>query len=152
MSRSSFEQVVEGERIELVLPKVPSFVPTAQIHGRVVRTKVVGVSYEGRQEVVARLQVGDRVWLEREADNPFDANAIKVCRSNGEQFGYLNRYLAANLVPWFDAYGKPLHGKVHLLTGSANDGYTLGVVVTFKLPKMHEKHNTRQFELDDWED
>jgi hypothetical protein len=152
MSRSSFEQVVEAKSIELVLPKVPAFVPSAQIHGRVVRTKVVGVSYEGRQEVVARLQLGDRVWLEREADNPFDANAIKVCRSNGEQFGYLNRYLAANIALWIDVYGKPVRGKVHLLTGSASDGYTLGVIVVFKLPKMHEKHHARQFELDDWED
>lgn len=132
--------------------KLTSAPVKAKIHGRIITTKVVGVTYEGRQEVVARLKLGDRVWLEREPSNPFDVHAIKVTRNNMEVIGYLNRYLAANIAPWIDVFGKPVRGKVHLLTGSASDGYTLGVVVVFKLPKMHEKHHARQFELDDWKD
>ena len=119
-----------------VLPKLNGYYPDTQIQGRVVSTRVVGVTFEGRQEVVARLQLGDRIWLEMEPDNQYDPNAIKVCRSNGEQFGYLNRQLAADVVPYFRRDGYPVHGKVALLTGAEWDGYSLGVIIIFKLPKL----------------
>mgnify|MGYP001107750289 CR=1 FL=1 len=117
------------------LPKLNGYYPFTQFKGRLVSTRVVGVTFEGRQEVVARLQMGDRIWLEMEPDNRYDPNAIKVCRSNGEQFGYLNRQLAADIVPYFQSYRYPVHGKVSLLTGSGWDGYSLGVIIVFKLPK-----------------
>ena len=119
-----------------VLPKLNAYYPDTQIKGRVVSTRVVGVTFEGRQEVVARLQMNDRVWLEMEPGNPHDTNAIMVCRSNSEQFGYLNRQLAADVVPYFQSYGYPVHGKVSLITGAEWDGYSLGVIILFKLPKM----------------
>lgn len=146
-------QIVEVETQEWQAQQKLVAAPVqAKIHGCFITTKVVGVSFEGRQEIVARLRIGDRVWLERDASNPFDFNAIRVCRSNGEQFGYLNRFLAANITPWFDAYGKPVKGKVHLLTGSALDGYTLGVIVIFKLPKLHPNHRVQHRSLNQWED
>ena len=132
------------------LPKLAPVYPQARVHGRVITTKVVGVSFEGRQEVLARLQMGDRVWLEMEPTNPFDSNAIKVCRSNGEQIGYLNRHLASSIVPYFRAYRFPVKGKVSLLTGSAWDGYTLGCVISFKLPKLtHHNHDIPGFDWDE---
>ena len=132
------------------LPKLAPVYPQARVHGRVITTKVVGVSFEGRQEVLARLQMGDRVWLEMEPTNPFDSNAIKVCRSNGEQIGYLNRHLASSIVPYFRAYRFPVKGKVSLLTGSAWDGYTLGCVISFKLPKLtHHNQDVPDFDWDD---
>jgi len=135
---------------ELNLPKLQSTYPHARVKGRVIRTKVVGVTFENRQEIIARLDMGDRVWLDREPDNPHDANAITVCRSNGEQIGYLNRQLAARITPFFRAYGYPIKGKVTTLTGSAWDGYILGVIISFKLPKTNQLNNNLQFE--DWDD
>lgn len=111
----------------------------ARVHGRVITTKVVGVSFEDRQEIVARMQIGDHVWLEREPDNPFDPNAVSVNCSNGEQIGYLSARLAAKLADLLDRYGYPIHGRVYLLTGSSFDSYSLGVVIAFKIPKMHER-------------
>lgn len=142
------------ERIEKIvstnLPKLETTYPQSSVHGRVITTKVVGVTFEGRQEVVARLQMGDRVWLEMEPTNPFDHNAIKVCRSNGEQIGYLSRQLAASVAPFFRAYGYPVKGKVSLLTGSAWDGYTLGIVISFKIPKLtHHNQDIPDFDWDD---
>jgi len=136
---------------EISLPKLETTYPMSRVHGRVISTKVVGVTFEGRQEVVARLQMGDVIWLEHETDNPYDQNAIKVCRSNGEQIGYLSRQLAARIVPYFKACGHPVRGKVRLLTGNSWDGYTLGVVIIFKLPKIHQSKKVNHNHLfDDW--
>ena len=133
-----------------VQTKINSNTPDVQRHGRVITTKVVGVTFENRQEVVARLQMGDRVWLEREPFNRFDVNAIKVMRNNGEQIGYINRHLAQSLAPLMDKLHAPVRGKVYLLTGSSYENYTLGVVIAFKLPKLHTNHHTDSF--DEWDD
>jgi hypothetical protein len=117
---------------------------------RVVRTKVVGVSFDNRQEVIARMHRGDRIWLDMEPDNPYDPNAISVCCSSGLQIGYLNRNIAARLISLFRAYGYPVKGKVAMVTGSEWDGYNLGVVISFKLPKNNQLNNNLHFE--DWDD
>lgn len=142
--------VIEKISNPLSQPKHQSACPDTRVKGRVVSTKVVGVTFENRQEVIARLQMGDRVWLDREPDNPHDANAIAVCRSNGEQIGYLNRHLAASVIHYFQAYGYPVKGKVTAITGSDWGGYSLGVVIAFKLPKRHPSSNNLRFE--DWDD
>ena len=66
-------------------------------------TRVAGVTFNGRQSVIARLTIGEEILLKREPTNPYDCNAIRVERQNGQQIGYLNRYLAATLAPFFDA-------------------------------------------------
>ena len=134
------------------LPKLQSSYPYARVKGRVLSTRVVGVTFENRQEVIARLQMGDRVWLDREPDNPYDPNAITVCRGNGEQIGYLNRHLAASIVSYFRAYGYPVKGRVTTLTGSQWDGYSLGVVIAFKLPKLNPSHPPQSLQFEDWDD
>jgi len=138
---------------ELRLPKLETSIPQSKIHGRVISTRVVGVTFDGRQEIVAQLHEGDRIWLEREPNNRYDYNAIRVSRSNGEQIGYLNRHLAANLTPYFDAYGKPVRGKVILVTGSRWNNYSLGAIVAFKLPKPNQfrKNHSSQY-FDEWDE
>ena len=146
------------ESIQLVeTPKLQASYPQARTKGRLITTKVVGVTFSNRdrnrQEIIARLQMGDRIWLEMSPENVFDSNAIKVSCSNGEQIGYINRYLAASLNPYFAAYGKPIRGRVSLLTGSRWDGYTIGCVISFKLPKTSQiKNNTFNSQFNDWED
>lgn len=56
--------------------------------------KVAGVTFQGRQETVAKLSEGDPLTLEREPDNPYDPNAIKVLTEHGE-VGYVPREYAA---------------------------------------------------------
>ena len=99
-----------------------------------IKTKVVGVTFEGRQEVVAKLQVGEEILCRREPTNPFDDNAIRVERKNREQIGFINRFLAADLAPIFDAQGGPVPGTVTRLTGSPSAGYRLGVWIAFTTP------------------
>jgi hypothetical protein len=97
-------------------------------------TRVVGVTFNGRQSVVSRLNIGEDILLKREPFNPYDHNAISVERQNGEQIGYINRYLAATLAPFFDAHHKPVPASIQFLTGSLQLGYSLGVVITFSVP------------------
>ena len=65
-------------------------------------TKVVGVSFEGRQSVLGGLAPGDPLELVREADNAYDPNALAV-RYGRLQLGYLRREIAQRLAPNVDA-------------------------------------------------
>jgi hypothetical protein len=97
-------------------------------------TRVAGVTFNGRQAVIARLDFGEEILLKREPSNPYDRNAISVERQNGQQIGYINRYLAATLAPFFDAYCKAVPANIQCLTGNPELGYSLGVVITFNIP------------------
>lgn len=68
-------------------------------------TKLAGVTFEGRQDVVARLEPGTPLRLVRQADNEFDSDAIAVFDPVGDQVGFLNRRLAAVLAPQIDKGG-----------------------------------------------
>jgi len=97
-------------------------------------TRVAGVTFDGRHTIIARLVIGEEILLKREPTNPYDRNAISVERQNGQQIGYINRYLAATLAPFFDTHHQPVPASVHCLTGGLRPGYSLGVVITFHVP------------------
>ena len=107
---------------------------TPSTSGKVIETRVVGVTFEGRQAVVALLQFRETVVLKREPDNPYDANAIRVERLDGAQIGYIPKEMAITIAPLMDANGEALQGVVSMLTGSAYNGHSLGVVIRFQLP------------------
>jgi len=79
---------------------------------QVIETVVVGITHDGRQEVVERLWSGDEVVLRREPNNIYDRNAIMVLRWNDEQIGYIERGLASKLASKFDAYGKDVKAVI----------------------------------------
>ncbi|MEE8715848.1 MAG: single-stranded-DNA-specific exonuclease RecJ [Coriobacteriales bacterium] len=83
-------------------------------------TKVVGVSFEGRQQVVARLSTDDELLLVREPDNPHDPNAVAVTTRDGVRLGYLRRTVAAALAPEIDR-GARYRVQVTDLTGGQDD-------------------------------
>jgi single-stranded-DNA-specific exonuclease len=78
-------------------------------------TKVAGVTFEGRQDLVTSLRVGESLALVREPHNVHDANAIAV-RYGTLGIGYLNRDLARKLAPIFDA-GERYAAEVRHITG-----------------------------------
>lgn len=82
-------------------------------------TKVVGVSFEGRQDVVAQLTPGEEVLLRREPANPFDPHAVQVVRSDGSVVGYLNSALAGRLAPRLDR-GARYRATVTAVTGGGD--------------------------------
>lgn len=138
---------------EISLPKIEPSIPQSKVHGRLIETRVVGVTFEGRQEVISKLHENDLLWLEREPENRFDANAVRVVRNCGEQVGYLNKYLAQNIAPFMDMIGYPLRAKVLYLTGSSFGGFSLGVVIRFKIPSRNQMRKARKFMFSmDWDD
>ncbi|MER3456507.1 MAG: single-stranded-DNA-specific exonuclease RecJ [candidate division GAL15 bacterium] len=82
-------------------------------------TKVVGVTFEGRQEVLARLEPGEEVYLRREPANPFDPHAVQVVRRDGSVVGYLNSVLAGRLAPQLDR-GARYRATVAAVTGGGD--------------------------------
>lgn len=88
-------------------------------------TKVVGVTFDNRQRHIRRMSVGDTVKLEREPNNQYDSNAIKVINSDGYQIGHISRELACNMAPRMDS-GVIYNATVTAITGT-NPGENLGV-------------------------
>src|SRR5215469_12620486 len=78
-------------------------------------TKVAGVSFEGRQDVLAGLREGDPLALVRQPDNMHDPNAIAVMRGT-IHVGFLNKDMARKLAPKFDD-GVAYTAEVTAITG-----------------------------------
>jgi single-stranded-DNA-specific exonuclease len=87
-------------------------------------TKIVGVTFEGRQNIVAGLRGDEPVELVRRPDNEHDPNAIEV-RFGMLQLGYLRREIARRLAPRIDA-GDSYVANVSGVTGGRN-GRSTGV-------------------------
>lgn len=79
-------------------------------------TKVVGVSFEGRQAVVSSLEAGQELVVSRDMHNPYDANAIALSTLSGVQVGFLRRQIAAVLAPNLDG-GMRYQAYVSAVTG-----------------------------------
>jgi single-stranded-DNA-specific exonuclease len=80
-------------------------------------TKIAGVSFEGRQDIIAGLHAGAPLQLLRQPANPHDANAIAV-HYGDLQLGFFNKRLAAHIAPRMDA-GARYSARVASLTGGA---------------------------------
>ncbi len=82
-------------------------------------TKIAGVSFEGRQDVIAGLRAGAELELRREPNNPHDPNAIAV-HYGALQLGFFNRKMAAHLAPLIDA-GARYRARIASLTGGSKE-------------------------------
>jgi hypothetical protein len=63
-------------------------------------TKIAGVSHNNpdgtpRQSIIKRCRSGETLRLVREPSNPYDSDAVKVLRQNGEQLGYIPGHVVA---------------------------------------------------------
>ena len=66
-------------------------------------TKIVGVTHKNsdgssRQKLIRNCRLFEDLRLNHEENNPHDPNAVRVCRENGQQLGYLNAGLAEEVV------------------------------------------------------
>jgi len=59
-------------------------------------TKIVGISFEGRQGYISSLQIGDTLEIKPEPNNVYDPNAIAIFVGD-KQLGYLKKELAESL-------------------------------------------------------
>jgi single-stranded-DNA-specific exonuclease len=91
-------------------------------------TKVVGVSFEGRQDVVAGLEEGAALELRRQPDNAYDPNAIGVW-FGALQLGFLKREIAAHVAPNIDG-GERYTAEVTAVTGGGTRSIGVNIYVS----------------------
>jgi single-stranded-DNA-specific exonuclease len=91
-------------------------------------TKVVGVSFEGRQDVVGGLRAGDALELRRDPENAYDPNAIGVWYGT-LQLGFLRRPIAARIAPNIDG-GERYDAEVTAVTGGGGRAYGINIYVS----------------------
>lgn len=75
-------------------------------------TDIAGTRYVDNQDVFKRLEKNDPLLLEREADNKYDSNAIKVLTIDGEKLGYIPKRDNDIFCRLMDS-GKILHARVY---------------------------------------
>ena len=105
-------------------------------------TKLVGVTFEGRQELIEKLKVGEKLELHRDLNNDYDQNAIAVIAGRlrgirGGQVGFLNRDLARELAPAIDG-GTQYTSTVADITGGSEGSPTRGVNVLIARADVEE--------------
>lgn len=85
---------------------------------KVLNTRVAGVTFEGRQALIAQLTGREPCRLQPEPDNHYDPNAIAVhVAKNGEvwHIGFIPKELAAQISPFLD--GENLMCEIAEITG-----------------------------------
>lgn len=90
-------------------------------------SKLVGVTFEGRQAVISTLRGNEPLRVRREADNEYDPNAVAVDVKVGEELlpiGYIARDKNLEIAKSLDA-GIPVEIKLASITGG--DGKSFGV-------------------------
>ena len=95
-------------------------------------TKVVGITFEGRQDVAGGVRAGDALELRRDPGNAFDPNAIGVWI--GElQVGFLKREIARRIAEHFDA-GERYRAEVGSVTGGGDRSFGINILVRRERP------------------
>jgi single-stranded-DNA-specific exonuclease len=112
---ASFVDRVFANSAEYLRDRYATIGGASQFH-----TKLAGVSFEGRQDIIAGLRVGVELDLQRQADNPHDASAIAVFYGT-LQLGFIKAGIAKHLAPLVDA-GAKYRARVESLTGGSSKG------------------------------
>lgn len=97
-------------------------------------TKVVGVTFEGRQDTIGGLVPGVPLELVREPANPYDANAVAVFYGR-LQLGYVRKPIAARIAPNIDA-GQRYRAEIKHITGGGTRSIGVNIWVTRERPDV----------------
>jgi single-stranded-DNA-specific exonuclease len=101
-------------------------------------TKVVGVSFEGRQDVAAGLREGQSLELVRQPENPVDPNAVAV-RYGALPIGFLKKDIAKRLAPNIDA-GDRYTATVGSVTGGGAKNVGVNIFVRrVRVPQREQR-------------
>ena len=106
---------------------------------RVLNCKVAGVTYEGRQDIIATLRGNEPCRIVPEPTNPYDPNALAVhiATSDGvRHVGFIPKWLAADIAPHLE--GEAVMATLAEITGGfeINDGEiaAYGLRVRIEIP------------------
>jgi hypothetical protein len=87
-----------------------------------------GVTHGNRQTAISHCVRGEELQLVREAENPYDTNAIRIRRLNGDELGYVPRDNAAKLAPMMDS-GQQVRAEVDWLNSPSEEFQHFGLKV-----------------------
>jgi len=102
---------------------------------------VVGVTFEGRQGILANLCAMQKESteltgrLKRESDNRYDSNAVAV-EVEGKQIGYVPKALAAKLAVHIDAGETIDVVGVRIIEGNKDGDSVYGVRIDVEMEEM----------------
>ena len=110
---------------------------------KVINTRVAGVTFEGRQALIAQLSTSDPCRIVPEPTNAYDKNALAVHVAHDGQvwhIGFVPRDIAAEIAPYLE--GEAVMCEIAEITGGfeTRDGDTasLGVRLMIELPAYGE--------------
>ena len=90
------------------------------------RIRVVGVTYNDRQAVIAKLGYSDQIVLKREMENRYDPNAIAVYTSDGQSIGYIPHHVARELSAMIDQ-GRDFEADINEIKGKDGPHIDVGI-------------------------
>src|SRR3990167_5914135 len=93
-----------------------------------INTKIAGVSFEGRQDLVRNIKISDVLILSKQPDNKYDKNAIAILDLEGNQLGFIKRELASELAPAMDR-GTKYKAKVSAITGKEHNNIEVNIII-----------------------
>ena len=98
-----------------------------------ITTKVVGVSFEGRQTHISKLTPETKLYLVPEPDNIYDSNAIQVIDENNNRLGYIPKNQALKLKKKFGENIKEKYDISHFDRYGGGYRKNYGLEITFKI-------------------
>jgi hypothetical protein len=94
-----------------------------------------------RQILIRGCVPGEQLLIEPEPDNPYDENAIRVCRRNGAQVGYIPANTARIMTERARARDTAVVDRykvfVHNIHGGSGDKPSVGITVRVVAPDPH---------------
>lgn len=97
-------------------------------------SKLVGVTFEGRQAVISTLKGDEPLRVRREADNEYDPNAVAVDVKVGEELlpiGYIAKDKNLEIAKSLDA-GIPVEIKLASLTGGNGKSFGVNIELQYQ--------------------
>lgn len=104
-------------------------------------SKIVGVSFEGRQDIIAQMTDKSQLRVRREPDNKFDPKAVAVDTLLGEEWrpiGYIAKDKNSDIAAALDA-GNDVEVKLADITGGGDKSYGVNIELEYEKAAEVEK-------------
>ena len=109
--------------------------------------RVAGVTFDGRQRIIANLKVGEKLYFEPQPNNPYDCYAVEIFTTNRSSVGYIpkgeNQTIFRNLLDKKAQYSV----TVVAITGGGSYNYGLSIkqtLVKLNLMLLLQENNMRK--------
>ena len=112
-------------------------------------SKIVGSTFvTNGQQLLSQLKSGDKLLLEREPENPYDANAIRVLNSDRKKLGFIPKGTAVELSKQMDNPDMTVQATVSEITGAGKDNCGCNILIQiFKKDKQDPDFDATEVDI-----